>query len=78
MIPTDEYRPLGAWRYIGYQLLFTFPVIGQILLIVFALDNSYIARRNFARSFLLIIAFGILITILLVLAIRTAFISIIY
>lgn len=46
-----EYRPISAWGYFGYQLLFCIPIIGFILLIVFALSNDNINRRNFARSY---------------------------
>ena len=51
----NEYRPMSAWGYIGYQILFAIPVLGFILLLVFALDGSYIARRNFARSYFIIV-----------------------
>jgi hypothetical protein len=51
--PTNKYRPMGAFAYLGYQLLFSLPIIGFIFIIVFALDDSYIARRNYARSFLI-------------------------
>ena len=47
----QEYKPLGAWAYVGYNLLFNIPLVGFIMLIVFALDNSNINRRNYARSF---------------------------
>jgi hypothetical protein len=46
-----EYEPIGAWGYFGYQLLFSIPVVGFILLIVFSLSDSNINRRNFARSY---------------------------
>ena len=46
----SEYRPLGAWGYYGYKLLFSLPIIGFIALIVCALGNSNINRRSFARS----------------------------
>lgn len=49
-----EYRPLSPWAYFGYNLLFSLPVIGFILLIIFSLSNSNINRRNYARSFFVI------------------------
>lgn len=55
----EKYRPISAWGYFGYNLLFALPLAGLILLIVFSFDNSNINRRNYARSFfcaLLIIA----------------------
>lgn len=47
----SEYKPLGAWAYFGYGILFNIPIIGTILLIIFSLDNSNINRRNYARSY---------------------------
>ncbi len=46
-----QFRPLGAWAYFGYTLLFSIPVLGLILLIVYSTSNDNINRRNFARSF---------------------------
>lgn len=48
-IPSD-YQPISMWGYFGYQLLFSIPVIGWIIVIVFALTASNRNLRNFARS----------------------------
>ena len=59
-----EYKPLGAWAYFGYSLLFSIPLVGFILLIVFSFDNTNINLRNFARShFCSLLIFGIIFTI---------------
>ena len=47
----SQYRPIGAWGYFGYTILFSIPVIGFICLIIFALSSSNINRRSFARSY---------------------------
>ncbi len=47
----SQYRPLGAWGYFGYSILFNIPVIGFILLLVFSFSGSNINRRSFARSY---------------------------
>lgn len=47
-----QYRPISAWGYLGYNLLFAIPLVGFILLIVFAVSDANINRRNYARSFL--------------------------
>lgn len=61
-------RPISAWGYFGYQLLFSIPLVGFILLIVFAFDSSNINRRNFARSYfcvwLLVIILVVIMSIL--------------
>lgn len=63
----NEYRPLSAWAYFGYNILFAIPLVGFIMLIVFAFDSSNINRRNYARSFFCtyLIAFIILIIVLI-------------
>ena len=61
----NEYRPLSAWGYIGYNLLFAIPLVGVICIIVFSLDSSYIARRNYARSFLIWMLIGIVLSIII-------------
>ena len=66
-------QPLHTWAYVGYNVLFTLPLIGLICAIVFAIDSTNINRRSYARSILitkiistiLLIAFAILITILM-------------
>ena len=57
-----KYRPLSAWAYFGYTIVFQLPLIGFILLVIFALDSSNINRRSFARSYFC----GLLIVIILV------------
>ena len=57
----SELRPLGAWGYLGYSILFSLPLIGWIAVIVFSLVPTNISRRSFARYWLL----GLLITAIL-------------
>lgn len=57
----SEYRVLSPWAYFGYSILFAIPLIGFILAIVFAFDNSNLNRRNFARSYFC----GLLIAVIL-------------
>ena len=48
----EEYEPIGAWGYVGYQILFAIPVIGQIFLLVFALGGiRKVNVKKFARSY---------------------------
>ena len=48
---TSQYRPLSPWAYFGYNLLFSIPILGFIMLIFFSFSNENINRRNYARSF---------------------------
>ncbi len=63
-----SYKPLSPWAYFGYGLLFSIPLVGFILLIVFSFSNDNINRRNYARSYwcalLVAVIVGVVITIL--------------
>ncbi len=70
-----EYKPLSAWSYFGYHLLFSIPVIGLICLIIFAFNDDNINRKNFARSFFCIyILLAIIIAICVILGIGSYFV----
>lgn len=66
----SKYRPIGAWGYFGYNILFGIPLIGFICLLVFCFSDSNINRRSYARSFfcaalLVLIVVGIIVGIAL-------------
>ena len=46
-----KYRPMSAWGYFGYSLLFLIPVVGFIFLLVFSFSDVNINRRCFASSY---------------------------
>ena len=69
MLPS-QYRPLGAWSYFGYSILFSLPLIGFIALLICAFSDSNIVRRSFARSYfcsflVVLIVLGIAVGILI-------------
>ena len=41
----EEYRPISAWGYVGYNLLFSIPFVGIILLITVLGLSSYMKTR---------------------------------
>lgn len=48
----EEYRPISMWGYFGYELLFSIPCVGFILLIIFSVGGTKnVNLRNFARSY---------------------------
>ena len=51
--------------YIGWTLLSCIPLVGFILMIVFACDKSYKARQNYFKAELLMIVIAIVIGIIL-------------
>ena len=61
-----EYRPLSPWAYFGYSILFSIPLIGFILLLVFSFDSTNINRRNYARSYFCGLLIGLIFIIFLV------------
>lgn len=46
-----KFRPLSAWAYFGYSILFSIPIVGFIFLIIFSFNGRNINRRSFARSY---------------------------
>ena len=65
-IQLGKFRPLSPWAYFGYNLLFSIPLVGFILLIVFSFDDSNINRRNYARSFWCALLVGVIIAVIIV------------
>ena len=59
-----QYKPISAWGYIGYSLLFSIPLVGFILIIIFSVTDDNINRRNFARSYLCMLLLVIILIIL--------------
>lgn len=63
----EEYRPISMWGYFGYEILFSIPCIGFIMLLVFALGGTKnVNLRNFARSYFCFMI--IIIVLILILA----------
>lgn len=61
----EEYRPISMWGYLGYEILFSIPCVGFILLIVFSLGGTRnVNLKNFARSYFCVF---IIVAILMVL-----------
>ena len=60
------YEPISMWGYFGYQLLFMIPVIGFIILLVFAFGGTQnINLRNFARSYFCVLIIVIVLFVLI-------------
>ncbi len=47
----EEYKPMSAWAYFGYSLLFSIPLVGLIVNLVLCFSKTNINKRNYARSF---------------------------
>jgi hypothetical protein len=69
----DQYQPISPLGYVGYQLLFSIPVVGWIILVCMAIGASNINVRNFARSYFVILVISLVLCVLLmVLGVGTA------
>ncbi len=63
----EKYRPISMWGYFGLEILFSIPVVGTIILIVFALGGTKnINKRNFARSYFCFLVIMVIIMAILV------------
>ena len=62
----EEYKPISMWGYFGYEILFALPLIGFILLIVFAVGHHNKNVRNFARSYFCLLIIMVILSIILV------------
>ena len=59
----DEYKPISMWGYFGYEILFSIPIVGFIVLIVLSINGKNQNVKDFARSYF---CFTIIVLILLV------------
>lgn len=56
-----QYKPISAWGYVGWGILFSIPIVGLILIIVFAcgtVDN--INLKNYVKSRLCLLLIGVI------------------
>lgn len=48
----EQYKPISMWGYFGYEILFSIPIVGLILLLVFSFGGTKNKNlKNFARSY---------------------------
>ncbi|MCM1173208.1 MAG: hypothetical protein NC393_13910, partial [Clostridium sp.] len=60
-----DYTPIRPWGYVGYMLLFSIPILGQLILLLFALNaTGNINVRNFARAYFCILLLLIIILLM--------------
>lgn len=62
----SEYKPISMWGYLGYEILFSIPIVGFILLIIFSVGGTSNKNlKNFARSYFCYFIIAIVLVILL-------------
>lgn len=63
----EEYKPISMWGYFGYELLFSIPCVGFILLLVFAFGGTKnVNLKNFARSYFCYFIIAAAITVIVI------------
>lgn len=71
-----EYEPISMWEYFGYEILFSIPIIGFIVLLVYAFGGTKnINLRNFARSYFCLFIIGVVIFIIFFVIYGTTYID---
>lgn len=70
----ENYKPISMWGYFGYEILFSIPCIGFIILLVFAFGGTQnVNLKNFARSyFCFMIIFVVLFMIMMAAGVGSA------
>ena len=72
----DNYKPISMWGYFGYEILFSIPVLGFILLLVFSFGGTKnVNLKNFARSYFCFFLIELIITIVLAVLIGVGVLS---
>lgn len=72
-----EYKPISMWGYFGYEILFSIPIIGFIVLLVYAFGGTRnINLKNFARSYFCLFIIAMIIFIILFVVYGTTYISV--
>jgi hypothetical protein len=59
-------KPISAWGYLGYQLLWAIPVIGWLLWLGAALFSKNQNKKNFARSFFCAFVLALIVVVIMV------------
>ena len=59
-------RPISAWGYVLWQILFAIPVLGWLILLITALCARNLVLRSFARSYFCVLLLVVILTALVV------------
>ena len=71
-----EYKPISMWGYFGYEILFSIPIIGFIMLLIYAFGGTKnINLRNFARSYFCLFIIAMIIFIIFFVIYGTTYID---
>ncbi len=72
IIPGSKYEPISTWGYIGIMLLMCIPVVGFILVLVWAFGGCRkLNKRNLARASLIMTVISIIIAVIIGFAVKS-------
>lgn len=70
----EDHKPISAWGYLGYTLLYCIPVVGLICLLIFGFGGTKnINVRNYARSYGIIYLISAILAVLYIVLIVVLF-----
>lgn len=55
----DSHKPISAWGYVGYEILYAIPIVGLVLAIIFSITAKNRNVKNFAKAQLIMLVIGI-------------------
>ena len=66
MTTMEDTTPISPWGYIGYNILFSIPIVGLVMLFVYSFgSNTNVNLKNYARSFLLMMLIVVIIYVVI-------------
>jgi len=69
--PNSPYAPISTWGFVGTMLLMSIPIVGLVLAIVWAFGGCRkINKRNLSRAFLILMAIGLVFSLITGLIVR--------
>jgi len=69
--PNSPYAPITTWGFVGTMLLLSIPIVGLVLAIVWACGGCRkINKRNLSRAFLILMAIGLVFSLITGLIVR--------
>lgn len=67
-----EYKPITAWGYVGYYILYQIPIVGFIIMLINCFgSNTNVHLKNLSRCYLILYIIAVIISVVYVIAILT-------
>ena len=57
-VENDDYTPISPLSYVGYNILFSIPVVGLVFIILWSISSEKVNLKNYARAQLICMAIG--------------------